>query len=144
MAEKLHRARQVRIHTFWWPATRRSAVAPPRWEAASKLVNKKWALAANLHVIDMAIHFKYFSDCTAWGTVGTAKHANTARVNWFIGNLDREKCWKTRRKMHQTVELQRICKAAKSRKANASKVEDAAPAPVHSTFTPLVFRPKTA
>jgi hypothetical protein len=138
------RAGRVRKHTNWWPTSRRSAAAPgTKRETASKLGNKKWALAANLHVIDTAIGVKYISKDTAFGAVGTAKHAHAVRANWFMNKLGRDTCWKTRRKMHQTVELQRIRKADKSREANASKVEDGAPAPVHSTFIELALRPKT-
>ena len=56
----------------------------------------------------------------------------------FLEKLDLYGCYQGRRMMHWTVELQRIRKAAKVRKTDASKAGDAArAAPVQSSFLEL-------
>ena len=144
------RAGRVRKHTDWDPSSRAFAVAPEtKRETASKLGNKKWALVSNLTLVDTALAVKhtglgtYAKDVTS-DVSGKMKYDHPGGAIGFIEKLDHYMCDQTRRTMHQTVELQRIRSAAKSRGADASKVEDAAPAPMHSTFMELALRSKGA
>ncbi|KAM0694619.1 hypothetical protein Q7P36_004975 [Cladosporium allicinum] len=144
------RTGRVRKHTDWVPSSRAFAVAPEtKRKTASKLGNKKWALVSNLTLIDTALAVKhtglgtYAKDVTS-ALRGKMNYDHPGGAIGFIEKLELDMCYQTRRTMHQTVELQRIRSAAKSRGADASKVEDAAPAPVHSTFMELALRSKGA
>ena len=104
---------------------------------------------SNLTLVDTALAVKhtglgtYAKDVTS-DVSGKMKYDHPGGAIGFIEKLDHYMCDQTRRTMHQTVELQRIRSAAKSIGADASKVEDAAPASVHSTFMELALRSKGA
>ena len=110
-------------------------------EKASKLGNKKCALYARFCATASALVTRH---------AGLVKHAikrtpNAMKYIHHLGaairsieKLDLHGCYQGRRMMHWTVELQRIRKAAKVRKTDASKAGDAArAAPVQSSFLEL-------